>query len=625
MITATFEQPPQDSGTSTPLPEDAAISFDYTQGSVFLHEGTIYYSPNCCQPVVIPPRTVLVGDPFKSDRHIDASMFKQPVWWTDLYGWLSFVPLSPIFTYAPFAPFCWMPRIERVQIQRGQEPEDWFEMHGTDSREWQVHEQLIVEAARYLQQHFGVSGNPPVVPLVFHYNHCYKSHGVAKHMISIARDWLSIWMGFLSYIISYINLIPASHRKSSEHSHLPPCVEEKAIWYNISLSYLQPPVDLVQQALTLIFDSPSAPLAALILTKYLALGESLTNETLDLLRLEHAPSSVVRFIEKQTNCQLSTLFETEALALQALHTLLMECRDANQIAAESAAAFPTQTMIAPLPNEDKGKLYNHFDDFFMAREKRQAELLKVESVEDRVCRENCERDRPLHNVYIWTKIWSSGGRDVYNRVRLRPSAKETEWSEHELYQKVYNAMTNEWDLCEDFPSPFGNADEPDADLDDNEAPVGHPSNDGADSHQPLISTAELTTIVPMSLSDKTAGELSPPSYSHDILETLRLVYGYTPPLVDVGSSDKHDWHTLLHTLGFVSSLDELPLMDSNRHAITVFMDQILNSSSILSDINDLDTSNYHPLHHLFKFNEVHHLSDKLLVFLSPVLPPAPGH
>ncbi|KAF8875538.1 hypothetical protein CPB84DRAFT_1853244 [Gymnopilus junonius] len=295
----------------------------------------------------------------------------------------------------------------------------------------------------------------------------------------------------------------------------------------------------------------------------------------------------------------------------------MESRNANQIAAESAAASPTQTMIAPFPNEDKGKLYNHFDDFFMAREKRQAELLKVESVEDRVHRENHEQDRPLHNVYIWTKIWSSGGRDVYNCVRLHPGAKETEWSEHELYQKVYNAMANEWDLCEDFPSPFRNADEPDADLDNNEAPVGHPSNDGADSHQPLISTAELTTIVPMSLSDKTAGELSPPSYSHDILETLRLVYGYTPPLVDVSSSDKHDWHTLLHTLGFVSSLDELPLMDSNRHAITVFMDQIFNSSSILSDINDLDTSNYHPLHHLFKFNEVHHLSDKLLVFFGP--------
>ncbi|KAF8876128.1 hypothetical protein CPB84DRAFT_1853052 [Gymnopilus junonius] len=219
----------------------------------------------------------------------------------------------------------------------------------------------------------------------------------------------------------------------------------------------------------------------------------------------------------------------------------------------------------------------------MAREKRQAELLKVESVEDRVHRENHEQDRPLHNVYIWTKIWSSGGRDVYNC-------------------KVYNAMANEWDLCEDFPSPFRNADEPDADLDNNEAPVGHPSNDGADSHQPLISTAELTTIVPMSLSDKTAGELSPPSYSHDILETLRLVYGYTPPLVDVSSSDKHDWHTLLHTLGFVSSLDELPLMDSNRHAITVFMDQIFNSSSILSDINDLDTT-YRFTNYKFTFHD----------------------
>ena len=50
---------------------------------------------------------------------------------------------------------------------------------------------------------------------------------------------------------------------------------------------------MVQQALALLFTSPDLPLASLIMKKYFKLGDDpVTNETIDLLCLHHAPSVV---------------------------------------------------------------------------------------------------------------------------------------------------------------------------------------------------------------------------------------------------------------------------------------------------------------------------------------------
>ena len=42
--------------------------------------------------------------PFKQNR-LYISMFKQPVWWSLFLGWLSFIPLSPLFTVCPLRCF----------------------------------------------------------------------------------------------------------------------------------------------------------------------------------------------------------------------------------------------------------------------------------------------------------------------------------------------------------------------------------------------------------------------------------------------------------------------------------------------------------------------------------------
>jgi hypothetical protein len=181
------------------------IQFDWSQGHAFVQEGTIFYSPNCSRTVLIPTEAS-THSPFNL-KHLDASEFKQPVWWTDVYGWQSFIPLAPSYTSSPFEPFCWMPRI--VEVSALVDPksasgirERRYEMHPDDCIVWTKREKLLVEAAELIRIWFKIPGNMPPPPSRFNYSRAHKSYRIAKRMISLARDWFSVWMGFVSYLIA---------------------------------------------------------------------------------------------------------------------------------------------------------------------------------------------------------------------------------------------------------------------------------------------------------------------------------------------------------------------------------------------------------------------------------------
>ena len=63
-------------------------SFDNSNnGCVFLQDGTIFHSPNCSRPAIIPPQTNYSSPPFNQPR-LNSSMFRQPIWWTEFgAGW----------------------------------------------------------------------------------------------------------------------------------------------------------------------------------------------------------------------------------------------------------------------------------------------------------------------------------------------------------------------------------------------------------------------------------------------------------------------------------------------------------------------------------------------------------
>ena len=71
---------------------------------------------------------------------------------------------------------------------------------------WKHQENRITNAAQIIQLQYKISSNSPPLPSSFHYDKSHKSFNVAKRMISVSQDWFVIWMGFLSYIISWTKL-----------------------------------------------------------------------------------------------------------------------------------------------------------------------------------------------------------------------------------------------------------------------------------------------------------------------------------------------------------------------------------------------------------------------------------
>ncbi|CAA7265528.1 unnamed protein product [Cyclocybe aegerita] len=58
------------------------------------------------------------------------------------------------------------------------------------------------DAPDTIWMHYKVYGTTPPKPSLFGFDRAHKTHGIARRLVAVARDWFVIWMGFLSYLIA---------------------------------------------------------------------------------------------------------------------------------------------------------------------------------------------------------------------------------------------------------------------------------------------------------------------------------------------------------------------------------------------------------------------------------------
>jgi hypothetical protein len=254
--------------------------------------------------------------------------------------------------------------------------------------------------------------------------------------------------------------------------------------------------------------------------------------------------------------------------------------------------------------DDKAKIFNHYDDFFTARERRQKEMMKVEEPKQRQARESRERNPGVVNarIYEWEKTQSSGGQEVYRRVKVNKKANEDVLYFYKPYQRLYNAFANEWDLCKEFN--FGNKDGDDSDSDSGYDDPNYPHN--FDSQPTPLSPPHA----PMDVVDPEDSSAAP-ICSRDPYELLSLVYGYLPHSVDTVPS-KHSWDSILRFLGFVRNLHELDVPEPEKSAMTNFFCNLVSDAGA-----NVIGSDFEHLQSLFPFENVRRPSENLFVFSSP--------
>lgn len=233
--------------------------------------------------------------------------------------------------------------------------------------------------------------------------------------------------------------------------------------------------------------------------------------------------------------------------------------------------------------------------------------MKSESPRDRQRRESREKQPAVKSakMFVWEKSHSSGGCEVYQRVKVNKKENEDIYCQYKNYQRVYNAFANEWDFCMDFRFGVNDdhvvSDDSDGDDDDPDYPAKFVS-------QP---TDLAPLAAPMDVETDQDSESFLPKYSRDPFETMSLVYGYVPRSGDNVHSE-HNWDGILKFLGFVKNLKELDVPQPEKNEIMNFFTSIVTATS-----DGLNDQCFQYLTCLFDFKLIQRPSKDLFVFSSP--------
>ncbi|KAF8157403.1 hypothetical protein BJ912DRAFT_867269 [Pholiota molesta] len=596
------------------MPTSRTANVDFTQGRAFLHEGVLYYSPNSKRSIII--RESPSSDPFvtKKKMLLSADMFTQPCWWTSSWGWMSFIPLAPSFTSTPFEPFCWMPRIEETWlwvkgIDGTETRETRFKMADVDIQKWKAREQQIVEAANKIRLihgiTHGISANFPPTPSDFHYDCPHRSFRVARRMITLARDWFAIWMGILGFLIAQASKLPMKNCPKPPAGfpvELPP-------WYwllNTTMDYSPSWLD------GLLSSSVVDPECARTGVIY-RLSDRDRDRPLPFFFLDHnVPiwfpwTSVEEYAVKQ-NPSLLPFAPPSFLLQEAL------------------------TMLEGIDADEMGIVRTHPNDFILARERRQREV--IESQQDVQRRRSREQKPPTKNttMYEWIKHALPGGQDVYVRVRVSKANQSSTYSMYGKRDRIYNAMSNEWDFSEEFsrptpiPGSHDNAhqsdDENDSGGDDDDYFYNNDDYDHRITyHSPQVVSVSQTTSNEHEDSLDQVIDYSPSRipWSCDVLETMARVYGYVPVLkaCDMQRPSAANWQELLAAVGFGSNLPALAIDEDNQSSMWHFFSSMIANRRPLFDFYDLEEENRAALKSIVDFKEIQRPTQDLFIFSTP--------
>ena len=132
-----------------------------SKGLAFLHDSTIYYSPNSTHHVIVPARI----DPQIYQftwANAQLEQFQQPQWWTVPYSFLAFVPLIPSFDGAAFGCL----REVSAHICSSYEHIGKFMLSPEKAAEWIDLEDLLFLATSLLKNSHYLLGPslPPIAP-----------------------------------------------------------------------------------------------------------------------------------------------------------------------------------------------------------------------------------------------------------------------------------------------------------------------------------------------------------------------------------------------------------------------------------------------------------------------------
>ncbi|CAA7265265.1 unnamed protein product [Cyclocybe aegerita] len=209
------------------------------------------------------------------------------------------------------------------------------------------------------------------------------------------------------------------------------------------------------------FANPNLPLASIVMQRFLRVNfvtEELDKAAVQVLKLRRASSAVFDFvmdmyakdIENSNDVNTNDTSDRAVLS-KGLREIVDAARERQRLEASDAASLPFQTMI----NRDdstSGDLCGDWQHFLDQRAARQTELIEHGGRNFRNWIKQREENPPRWNtnIFTWSRIISSGGKEIFMRTRVEKRRHDNVFNEYTPAQCRYNALENEWDLFEEF-------------------------------------------------------------------------------------------------------------------------------------------------------------------------------
>jgi hypothetical protein len=578
---------------------------DHSRGHAFIHNGSVFYSPNSSRPIVVPDRP---GSSTRYRFHKKDALwerFHEPQWWVEAYCFLSFVPLRPSFDGDTFGSL-------RSILPHVIGPGSDGRFYVTDDKiaQWtQLQDWLFYISALLDTSPSTYPALKPMPPSLLGFKDRHKSLRAARTRTTISRDWFVIWMGLLSFKVAAV-----------------------PDWFNLLADKDVPQIWLHDFKLSTACNfSDNCPRVGIILD-WLDGEKNKKQPPVEWFTSHHVPvwypwtrahaqaSSKPRFAHLQPPVEI----------LQAATTFspIPPPSQSRQQPAPINPAPPTtaNTSAHMTPKEFNAarKAYvrtKPWARFFEARAKQNEARLENESPKQRQTRLNRERKPPRLSAEVYEWDWSDEDPLVLVRTRILNKSREDTLDDYRSYQCRYDAFRNVWDVCQWFGLDDGDNSAPmdsDDESDDNycedftggsvggydlsshidevdehynpeEEQATHSRYIANRTHE--ISTSRNAISWPSTqFHSDIEVDLSEDRNPFELLEHLQVFYGYVPPL-ETNSSlwIRKDWDDSMRAIGWFVD-DNPPLKDFEAIVIKFIKD--FTSSNPPPQNSDFNPQNY---------------------------------
>jgi hypothetical protein len=475
---------------------------------------------------------------FRDAHRAEGFDIYQTRWWTTAYAYLAFVPRFPAFNDPPF---------DCLKIISIDKYDEGFILGSSIGARWARLEEDLDRAIDILRHRYDIALVRPFRPSSWLYRYFWP-HRIARERAMRSRDWIVIWMAMFSYSVA------VATTKSLDT----PFDSKFAVpgWYTA----------LYEGGIDEIWISTINMSSAVDFYRTERVGLYV-----DIVNTETNQPSIEWFCR----CNVPVWYLWNQREIDAIETMpwLSNYAPASHLLQEAgtiitklpsvqqspespeAPGLPEAPESSQAPQAPQAPPTQSWREFLDARKRRNDRMIQFETPKEKQRRLDRLKNPPIAGAKMFR--WEDKGNvpRVLIREAVRQAYREDVYHEFGVRQRIYDPISNEWDLCEEFGPP--DDDEGDDEYDDDEGypePIPAPIEADIDFQPP----PREPSPPPLPITEDQLVEDTPEIY--EISQILGDYYGFVRPSdipAEVETITPEQRKTVLRALGMARDDDDI--------------------------------------------------------------------